>query len=100
MMNSLEKGLPDATRDIAFSLRAANDEYAELYKKCLELGNQYPFITRALEDSGTVSMTVDEHERMLEYLDAKFRMEDMERIQLYYTGHRDCFVYLQKIGLI
>lgn len=82
------------------ALRENDEEYAMQYKRKQELTKAFPFIDQFLEGDDPQSLSVDKHEGLKEYLDVYRNMEHRERLNLYYAGHRDCFNYLRRIGVI
>jgi hypothetical protein len=52
-----------------------------------------------LEGAGVVVLSADEHAALVEYTRVTFKAENMERLNLYLAGHRDCFAYRKRIGL-
>lgn len=89
---------PEIDSDTVNDLLHTNDKYQELYKRKKEFMAQNPFISTILEGDGPVSLTAGEHENLAKYLNMVVQMEDMERMQIYFRGHTDCFSYLKKIG--
>jgi hypothetical protein len=100
MIETLEDNFQEIASNIVSALRDTDEEYAALYEKRLELQRQFPCIQAVVEGEGAVSMTAEEHAGLLEYLGVVNEMENIERLRLYYAGHRDCFAYLKKIGAI
>jgi hypothetical protein len=91
---------PEIDSDTAIDLLHNNDEYGQLHQRKGELTEQYPFISAVLEGEGPIALSAEEHKILTDYLDTATRMEDMERMQLYFRGHTDGFSYLKKIGAI
>lgn len=100
MVENLEDNFQEIASGITDSLRDTDSEYTALFEKRLELQRRFPCIGAALEGEGAVSMTAEEHAGLLEYLGVVNDMENIERLRLYYAGHRDCLAYLKKIGAI
>lgn len=91
---------PEIDSDAAIDLLHNNDEYGQLHQRKGELMERHPFISAVLEGEGQIALSADEHKILTDYLDTAARMEDMERMQLYFRGHTDGFSYLKKIGAI
>jgi hypothetical protein len=85
---------------ITIALRYTNEEYIRLSRRQTELEKRFPFIESALEGEGALNLTAEEHAGLVEYLGVRDEMENLERLNLYYAGHRDGFAYLKKIGVI
>jgi hypothetical protein len=100
MVETLEDNFQELSSDIVSALRDTDETYAALFEKRLELQRRFPCIQATVERDGGVSMTAEEHAGLLEYLGVVNEMENIERLRLYYAGHRDCFAYLKKIGAI
>ena len=86
--------------DITTALKETDEEYAALSKQQSVLQHRFPFIESALEGNGALNLSAEEHAGLVEYLSVTNEMENRERLNLYYAGHRDCFAYLKKIGVI
>ncbi len=100
MVENLEASFQEIASGVTAALQDTDAEYAALSRKRLELQGRFPCIGAALEGEGAVSMTAAEHAGLLEYLGVAGDMENIERLRLYYAGHKDCFAYLKKIGAI
>ena len=84
--------------DITVDLRKSNEEYYSLYQSISDLKAKYPFIQTVIEGAGGLTLSAEEHEILANYFKLQFRLESMERQQIYFRGHTDCFSYLKKIG--
>jgi hypothetical protein len=96
----IEDAFLEIDSDITTNLKKTDSEYAAMRRESLEMQQNCPAIVHALEGSGAISLTADEHEALLRYLDLERQIEDIERKKLYFRGHTDCFAYLKKIGII
>lgn len=74
-----------------------NEEYAKMFQEVSELNKQYPFIEKLIESSDAISLTEAEHNVFVRYFRLIRRMEDIERLQIYFRGHTDAIAYLKKI---
>ena len=86
--------------EITTALKETDEEYAALNKRRTELEARFPFIESALEGESALNLSAEEHAGLVEYLSVTNEMENRERLNLYYAGHRDCFAYLKKIGVM
>jgi len=77
-----------------------NDEYQKLYQRKKELLEQCPFISAVMYGDGSVSLSTEEHKKLVDYLNVVNNLENIERMQLYFRGHMDGFSYLKKIEAI
>ena len=75
-------------------------EYAEIYQQILELKRQFPCIAQVMYDKAEVHLTTEEHVAFSKYLRLSRKLEDMERLQLYFRVHTDAVTYLKKIKAI
>jgi hypothetical protein len=91
---------PEIDGGIAVGLRKTDENYAALWRETLKLQEDCPAIVKVLEGSGGASLSADEHRTFLRYLGLKRRMEDAERLHIYFRGHMDGFAYLKRIGAI
>ena len=80
--------------------RDNNEEYAALYQKIAALKAEHPIISKIVEGEGDISVTAEEHKAVAEYFRLQFKLESMEREQLYFRGHTDCIAYLKKVGAL
>jgi hypothetical protein len=99
LASDLEERFAELDSDLTTALLGSDEEYAALWKRLGELEEQYP-LESWLEGAGTVSLSADEHAALVEYTRVTFKAENMERLNLYLAGHRDCFGYLKRIGLL
>ena len=90
----------DIDNDIVTDLKDNNEEYALLCSRTAEMSQEYPFISRMLYGEGTVHLTADEHEKLVQYIRLIMQRDNMERQQLYFRGHTDAFSYLKKIKVL
>lgn len=68
---------------------------------CFQLGeveSNYPFIMQVTEGSGEVSLTVEEHKQLVEYLKISLKKDNMEQKQIYFLGHRRVFLFKENRG--
>ena len=88
--------------DICTSLCDSDAEYAELWDESLKLQEGFPVIATLTEGNGegVLSLSADEHKALARYRDLKHELENIERKQIYFQGHMDCYAYLKKIGAI
>ncbi len=96
----LEELFPEIDSDVAVNLLHDNAKYKQLYDKKKEMLVQNSFIQDVVDGEGQITISTKEHEIFLDYLNVVSRMENMERVQLYFRGHADNFSYLKKIGAI
>jgi hypothetical protein len=91
---------PEIENDITVDFRESNDEYADLYQKISVLKAAHPIISKIMEGGGDISLSAEEHKAVTEFFRLQFKLESMEREQLYFRGHTDCIAYLKKIGAL
>lgn len=96
----IEEDFQEMDSEITTALKETDEEYVALCKHQSELEQRFPFIESALEGKGALNLSAEEHTGLVEYLSVTNEMENRERLNLYYAGHRDCFAYLKKIGVI
>jgi hypothetical protein len=96
----LEERFQEIDSDITVALGDSNGEYAALKARLLELERQYPFIEQVVEGKGELCLTSGQHAGFAEYMRLTDEAENIERMNLYLTGHRDCLAYLKRIGLL
>ena len=97
LIQRIEKSFPDIDSDITVDLLASNKEYADLFHQVAELKQACPLIDNVLEDEGEITMTAEEHAMLVKCLQLSRKMDDMERLHIYFRGHTDAFAYLKRI---
>lgn len=100
LIQRIEKSFPDIDSDITVDLLASNKEYADLFRQVAELKQACPFIDNTLEGEGEITMTAAEHAELVKCLRLLRKMDDMERLHIYYRGHTDAVAYLKHIKAI
>ena len=100
LVAQLEDRFQEMDSGLSTALLETDATYTEIAEHRKELGKRFPFIESVLEGTGAVSLNAEEHAGLVEYLEITNEMENRERLNLYYAGHRDCFAYLRKIGVI
>lgn len=96
----LTEAFPEIENNITVNFRDTNEEYAALYQKIAALKAEHPIISKIVEGEGDISVTAEEHKAVAEYFRLQFKLESMEREQLYFRGHTDCISYLKKVGAL
>lgn len=96
----LEKDFPEIENDIIANLEENSEEYAALHRQLSALKKQYPAVCKLLEDGGEVYLTAEEHATLKQIAQLRFRLDDLERRQLYFRGHTDAIFYLRKAGVL
>lgn len=96
----LEDSFPEIENEIILDLRENNEDYMALRDKISDIENKNAFIGQALNGSGEVHLTAEEHAVLTEYLRLRFNLEDMEMLQIFFRGHTDAIAYLKKIKAI
>lgn len=86
--------------EIVMGMLDSDEEYAAMRKKVTDMQETHPFIAAVMDSDKAVSLTSEEHGILTQYLDLIRETEDMERRQIYFRGHSDCFAYLKRIGVI
>jgi hypothetical protein len=94
----VKDAFPEIDSDICTGLRGRDEGYAALFHESDRLQADCPAIMKVLDGEGEVSLTADEHAALVRYLAVKQKMEDMERLVIYFCGHADGFAYLKEIG--
>lgn len=94
----LEESFAEIEDAITVDLRENNEDYRSLFQSISDLKAKHPFIQKVLEGTGGLTLSAEEHEVLANYFRLQFRLESMERQQIYFRGHTDCFAYLKKIG--
>lgn len=61
---------------------------------------RFPCIMKVMEDKGEIQLTTEEHAAFVQCLRLLRKLDDMERLQLYFRGHTDAVAYLKRIKAI
>ena len=96
----MEDSFPEIDSDIVVDLRENNEDYAEIHQQISELKRQFPCIVQVMDSQDELHLTEEEHAVFSKYLRLSRKLEDMERLQLYFRGHTDAVAYLKKIKAI
>lgn len=96
----IKKSFSEIDSDIVTDLFKSDTEYAELLRQVSDLKKRSPFIDHVLEDTGEVSLTAEQHTELIRYLTLCRRMEELERLHIYFRGHTDAYAYLKRIDVI
>lgn len=96
----IEGGFAEIDSDIMIDLRDTNEEYASLQEQISNLKQQHPFIDKIIEGGGEIHLSDEEHAVLLRYLHLSRKMDDMERLHIYFRGQTDAVAYLKKIKAI
>lgn len=98
----MKPGYGDGKADSAESqsLEPKDDEYVRIHERFYDLQEQHPFILEVLEGKGNLSLIEEEHAVLLEYIALYRKMDEKERIHIYFRGHTDALAYLKKIGAV
>lgn len=96
----LEDGFSEIDSDIVMNLHDTNEEYADMMQQISDLKKQHPFIDKVMEGAGEIHLTDEEHAVLIRYFNLTRKMENMERLQIYFRGHTDAVAYLKKIKVI
>lgn len=94
----IEDAFPEIDSDIVINFAENHEEYATLRAAIAEMKQKYSFIDKAIEGDGGLTLSAEEHKILTEYFRQQFRLDNMERQQLYFRGHTDCMAYLKKMG--
>lgn len=96
----IKKSFPDIDSDCVVDLRNTNTEYAELFQKLTAIKQQYPYIDKILEGDGEIALTAEEHAVFVDCMRLSRKLDDLERLHLYFRGHTDALAYLKEIKAI
>ena len=96
----LEDSFSEIDSDIVTDLRKNSEEYDEIQQQISDLKKRFPCIMKVMEDKGEIHLTAEEHAAFVQYLRPHLRLDDIERMQLYFLGHTDAVAYLKRIKAI
>ncbi|GHU54098.1 hypothetical protein FACS1894132_08180 [Clostridia bacterium] len=96
----LEERFHEMDSDITVKLADSDMEYVALKARIDEQERKFPFIEKVLEGKDELRLTAEQHAGFAEYMRVTNEAENIERMNLYLSGHHDCFAYLKKIGLL
>lgn len=96
----IKKSFSEIDSDIVTDLFKSDTEYAELMQQVSDLKKRSPFIDSVLEDDGETFLTAEQHAELVHCLALCRRMEELERLHIYFRGHTDAYAYLRRIGAL
>ena len=99
-MGQLEDSFPEIDSDIVMDPQETSEEYAEIQQQISDLKKRFPCIMKVMEDKGEIQLTTEEHAAFVQCLRLLRKLDDMERLQLYFRGHTDAVAYLKRIKAI
>ena len=103
LVERIEMVFCEIDSEICVDLREHNSEYIEMWQEVKKLQKEFPVIAKITENSTDdiiSSLSVEECRALARCLELNMKMEDIERMEIYFRGHADCFAYLKKIGLV
>ena len=100
LSSRLEDSFSEIDSDIVTDLRKTSEEYADIQQQISDLKKRFPCIMKVMEDKGEIQLTTEEHAAFVQCLRLLRKLDDMERLQLYFRGHTDAVAYLKKIKAI
>lgn len=100
LASRLEESFHEIENDALIDLAENNKEYADLQSAISEWKHQNPFISRLIDGSYEGSLSEEQSAALIRFIDLYMKLEEMERMHLYFRGHTDAFAYLKKINVI
>lgn len=79
-------------------LQRHSRQYRELWKEQEELIRRYAKLFQLLEEEGDITLSAEEHAAFRRYQVIRALLRGLERDQLYWQGHRHCYLYQQFIA--
>ena len=98
--NRIEENYPELENEMLLELRKKDKDYEQIHEQFYTMEEQYPFIMEVLEGKGPVALTEEEHTILREYLTLFRKMDEKERIHIYFRGHTDALAYLKQTGMV
>ena len=86
--------------EICKDLQENDCEYIEIWQEMMEKQKECPVIVQLHEGKGEITLSAEEHKALLWYFKLKHRLENIERLGIYYRGHADHHHILKKMKLI
>ena len=96
----IEADYAELENDMLLELRRKDKDYEQIHEQFYTMEKQYPFIMEVLEGKGRITLTEGEHAILLYYLALYRKMDEKERIHIYFRGHTDALAYLKKTGMV
>lgn len=100
LASRLEESFHEIENDALIDLAESNKEYADLQSAITEWKRQNPFIGRLIDGSHEGSLSEEQSAALIRFIGLYMRLEELERMHLYFRGHTDAFAYLKKINVI
>ncbi len=86
LMEYIKDHFEDIEDTVLADLENSNEEYNALMREVTDLDDKCPFIWQALYGEGEISLDVEEHAILFEYLMMENEMHDIERRAIYTRG--------------
>ena len=100
MTKAINENFLELDSAIIAALPDNDEQYAEVLGQRKELVDRFPILESWNDGSGPLSLSAEERAALVRYMELAGEMENIERLAVYYAGHRDCFAYLKKIGAV
>ncbi len=100
LASRLEAAFPEIENDALTDLTENNKDYTDLQEQLSALKCQHPFIEQLVGDGTAMDLTAEQCAALGQFIAIYSKLEEMERIHLYFRGHTDAFAYLKKINAI
>ena len=81
-------------------LLQCNDEYIELVELKKEIVRNYPLVESLRDQEEGVRLDEKYLDAYKRYTDVSILIEQIERLHLYFEGHKSCFAYLKEIEAV
>ena len=96
----IEANFPEMDSEIMVALRQKSEQYRMLLNEAAAILESNQALRRLLDQDEAVPLSEDDTQAFLQYQAFKTAYEDMERLELYLQGHRDCIAYLKESGAL
>lgn len=96
----IERDFAEIDSKIVMNLYDTNQEYAKLQQQISDLQENYSFIENIIEGDDEIHLSNDEHQILIQYFKLRNKLNDMERLHIYFCGHTDAIAYLKRIKAI
>ena len=80
-----------------------NQDYQEVMRKVEQLEEKYPLLKQIFSGENVTcscELSFEVREAIKQYVEMRMDMQDCLDIKYYLRGHRDCFLYLMKCGIM
>lgn len=90
----LDEIVSNLDRRVITYLSKHHRRYSELRKQVIQYAGQYAFLEEQREEATEITLSAEQHQAYIEYLQMRDEMDDLERKYYYLLGQADMVPYI------